>query len=119
MFSLSCRFSLLCAAGLVGAGTAHAQITTNAQALDSLADTQPPAASRTAAPQARQNTLTHPRAQHHVAPRPMQQPQVQTPAPQTTQPAATASAATTRTTPPAAPAPAGQNTPPLQAPVVT
>ncbi|MBS0990216.1 hypothetical protein JK182_16480, partial [Acetobacter okinawensis] len=36
MLSLSCRLSLLCAAGLLEAGTAQAQITTNAQALDSL-----------------------------------------------------------------------------------
>ncbi|MFT8418403.1 MAG: hypothetical protein ABF636_06175, partial [Acetobacter sp.] len=48
MLSLSCRLSLLCAAGLLEAGVAHAQITTNTQALDSLTDTQPTApASRT------------------------------------------------------------------------
>ncbi|MDN6713783.1 MAG: hypothetical protein L0L41_04080, partial [Acetobacter sp.] len=99
MFSLSCRLSLLCAAGLVGAGTAHAQITTNTQALDSLADAQPPAASRTAATQARQNTPQHPRTQRHVAPRPTSRPQAQTSTPGTTQPAATANAAATRTTP--------------------
>ncbi|WP_165991696.1 OmpA family protein [Acetobacter lambici] len=134
MLSLSCRLSLLCVAGLVGAGTAHAQITTNAQALDSLAGARPEAG----ATQAGQSVTQHIRTQRHVAPRPAQRPQAQTtttpkttqqaaasgtPATQTTQPPQ-APATTTTVAQPAAPAPApapapagGANQAPGQTPV--
>ena len=64
MLSLSCRLSLLCAAGVWGAHAAHAQITTNALALDHLGSTQPtpteaPAATQEARQATQQLSLIH------------------------------------------------------------
>lgn len=88
-FSLSGRLSLLCAAGMLGAGTAHAQIVTNSEALDSLAGSTPPAAATTPQPRAR-----------HTVPRTTQHPRAAQPSAAKTTPAA----ATPATTVPAAPA---------------
>ncbi|MFT8467813.1 MAG: hypothetical protein ABF705_04065, partial [Acetobacter syzygii] len=98
--SLSCRLSVLCATGILGAGAAHAQIVTNSRALDSLGGVAPPAQEAAPAPQERNTRTTHKATPHAVA-----KPRVQRPTPKATKPAPSSAATTKQVAPAPAPAP--------------